>query len=109
MTRNEEPARVVERRHALAFVVALAAGVGIALIDSSPGWDSTGITAGLLILGAAAAATIARDRPWLWALLVGLPTPLVETVRDGNAGSWLTLFFAAGGATIGWAVARAGR
>lgn len=109
MTLSDEPARTVDRRHAAALVVAIAAGIAIALVDSSPGWDSTGITAGLLLLGAAAAASIARDRPWLWALLVGLPTPILETVRDGNAGSWLALIFAAGGAAIGWAAARAGR
>jgi hypothetical protein len=109
MTLTEKPARIVERRHVAALVVAVVAGVGVALIDSSPGWDSTGITAGLLLLGAAAAAAIGRDRPWLWALLVGLPTPILETVRDGNAGSWLALVFAAGGATIGWGVARVGR
>jgi hypothetical protein len=109
MTLSEGPARTVERRHVVAFAVGITAGVGVALIDSSPGWDSTGITAGVLLLGAAAAATIGRDRPWLWALLVGLPTPILETVRDGNAASWLALIFAAGGAAIGWAVGRAGR
>ena len=109
MTLGEEPARSIDRRHAAALAIAVVAGVGIALIDSSPGWDSTGITAGLLGVGAGVAAAIGRDRPWLWALLVGLPTPILETVRDGNAGSWLALIFAAGGATIGWAVARAGR
>jgi hypothetical protein len=97
------------RRHATAFVVAVAAGIGIALIDSSPGWDSTGITAGLLLLGAGAAAALGRDRPWLWALLVGLPTPILETVRDGNTGSWLALLFAAVGAAIGWAIRRSAR
>ena len=96
-------------RYATAFVVAVGAGIGIALINSSPGWDSNGITAGLLLLGAGATAAIARDRPWLWALLVGLPTPILETVRDGNTGSWLALVFAAAGAAIGWAVARASR
>jgi hypothetical protein len=109
MTLTEEPARSVDRRHAAALVVSAAAGVGIALIDSSPGWDSTGITAGLLLGGAAVAAAIGRDRPWLWALLVGLPTPILETVRDGNAGSWLAVVLAASGAAIGWAVARAVR
>ena len=109
MALSDEPARSVERRHVAAFAIAVASGVGIALIDSSPGWDSTGITAALLGVSAAVAATIGRDRPWLWALLVGLPTPILETVRYGNAGSWLALFFAAGGASIGWSVARAGR
>jgi len=97
------------RRYATAFVVAVAAGIGIALIDSSPGWDSAGITAGLLLIGAGVASAIGRDRPWLWALLVGLPTPLLETVRDGNTGSWLALGFAALGAAIGWVIARASR
>ena len=99
----------LDRRRPIAFVVALAIGVAVALIDSSPGWDSTGITAGLLFLGAGAAAAIGRDRPWLWALLVGLPTPLLETVRDGNAGSWLALVFAALGAAVGWALGRSVR
>lgn len=98
---------IADRRRPVAFVLALLAGIGIALIDSSPGWDSTGITAGLLLLSAGAAAAIARDRPWLWALLVGLPTPLLETVRDGNTGSWLALAFAAAGAALGWAAAHA--
>jgi len=97
------------RRYATAFVVAVAAGIAIALIDSSPGWDSTGITAGLLLIGAGVASAIGRDRPWLWALLVGLPTPLLETVRDGNTGSWLALGFAALGAAIGWVIARSSR
>jgi len=97
------------RRYATAFVVAVAAGIAIALIDSSPGWDSTGITAGLLLIGAGVASAIGRNRPWLWALLVGLPTPLLETVRDGNTGSWLALGFAALGAAIGWVIARSSR
>ena len=100
---------IADRHRPIAFVVALAIGVGVALIDSSPGWDSTGITAGLLFLGAAATAAIGRDRPWLWAVLVGLPTPLVETVRDGNTGSWLALVFAALGAAVGWAIVRSAR
>ena len=87
-------------------MVALLIGVGIALIDSSPGWDSTGITAGLLVIGAGVVAALARVRPFLWALLVGLPTPLLETVRDGNTGSWLAVVFAALGAAVGWGVAR---
>jgi hypothetical protein len=52
MNLSGEPARTVERRNVAAFVVAVVAGVGIAMIDLSPGWDSTGITAGLLLGGA---------------------------------------------------------
>jgi hypothetical protein len=87
-------------------VVALVVGVAIGLVDSSPGWDSTGITAGALFLTAVVVAWIGRDRPWLWAILVGLPTPLLDIVRTGNAGSVLALGFAAAGAAVGWAARR---
>ena len=102
-----------ERRNGIAkrvglIAVALAVGIAIGLADSSPGWDSTGITAGGLFLSAALIAWIGRDRPWLWALLVGLPTPILDIVRTGNAGSVLALGFAAAGATVGWALRRAG-
>jgi hypothetical protein len=94
-------------RTAALAVVALGFGLGVAVVDSSPGWDSDGITAGLLLLGGAVATGVARGRrPWLWALLVGLPTPAIEIVQTGNTGSVLALVFAAVGAAIGWAVAR---
>ena len=90
------------------MALALGAGVVIGLVDSRPGWDSTGITAGALFLAAALFAGAARDRPWLWALLVGLPTPILDIVRTGNTGSVLALGFAATGAAVGWAIRRAG-
>lgn len=94
-------------KRAMLVVAALAIGIAIGLADSSPGWDSTGITAGGLFLSAAVIAWIGRDRPWLWALLVGLPTPILDSVRTGNAGSVLALGFAAAGAAAGWALRRA--
>lgn len=88
--------------------MALTIGIAIGLADSSPGWDSTGITAGGLFLSAAVIAWIGRDRPWLWALLVGLPTPVLGIVRTDNAESVVALGFAAAGAAVGWALRRAG-
>jgi hypothetical protein len=85
---------------------ALGAGVAIGIVDSSPGWDSTGITAVALATAADAAAWVGRDRPWLWALLVGLPTPILDIIRTGNGGSVLALGFAALGAAIGWGARR---
>jgi hypothetical protein len=87
-------------------LVALGAGVVIALVDSSPGWDSTGITAGALLMTAGVTAAVAGDRPWLWALLVGLPTPVLEVSGTAGAASLLALAFASAGAALGWAVAR---
>lgn len=94
-------------KRALLVLVAAGIGVVIGLVDSSPGWDSTGITAGLLFLASAVVAFVARDRPWLWALLVGLPTPILDVIRTGNSGSVLALGFAAAGAAVGWFAGRA--
>jgi len=99
------PRNRIAKRVGLA-IVALGAGVGIGLVDSSPGWDSTGITAVALVGVAAVLAWIAGDRPWLWALLVGLPTPILEITQTGTAGSVLALGFAGAGAAAGWAVRR---
>lgn len=85
--------------------LALLAGLLIALVDSSAGWDSTGVTAGALLLAGGAAAYLGRGRPWLWAMLVGLPTPIIEIAGSGATGSLLALAFAATGAAIGWALA----
>jgi hypothetical protein len=87
-------------------VVAFGAGVAIASVDSSPGWDSTGITAITLFLVAAVIAWVAGERPWLWALLVGLPTPILEIPASGATGSVLALGFAAAGAAAGLATRR---
>jgi len=103
----DRTADVTRRRFGLA-TLALAVGVAIGLADSSPGWDSTGLTAGALFVSAAVLAGVAGDRPWLWTLLIGLPTPILDVVRTGNTGSVLALGFAAAGAAVGWTVRRAG-
>jgi hypothetical protein len=93
-----------------AVLVALALMIGllIALADSSPGWDSTGVTAGALVIAAGITAFLGRDRPWVWAMLVGLPTPVTEIATLGTTGSVLALLFGAVGAAIGWTLARTG-
>jgi hypothetical protein len=95
-------------RPPLMMAIALVLGLLIAFIDSRPGWDSTGITAGALLLGGGTAAYLGRTRPWLWALLVGLPTPVIEISSLAAVGSLLALLFASVGAAIGWGLSRAG-
>lgn len=94
-------------KHLALALVAVCIGIAIGLVDSSPGWDSTGLTAGALFVSAAAVAWVGRDRPWLWAVVVGLPTPVLDIARNGNPGSALALGFAAAGAAAGWALRRA--
>ena len=60
-------------------------------------------------MAAGITAFAGRDRPWLWAVLIGLPTPLVEIVGSGStgSGSLLALGFAGAGAALGWELTRA--
>jgi hypothetical protein len=96
----------VTRRDWLGSILALGAGLAIAVVDSRPGWDDTGITAGALVLAAALAAFVTGRRPWLVALLVGLPTPLLEVPRNGQPAAFAGLVFAAVGAVVGFLAAR---
>jgi hypothetical protein len=93
----------------LLVAVALAIGLAIAGLDSRPGWDDTGVTVGLLVLGAGVAAALDGRRPWLWTLLVGAPLPIVEIVGQASpsAAPLIAVLFAAVGASLGILVRRA--
>ena len=91
----------IDRRFALGIGLALVAGVSIGLVDSSPGWDDTGITVFSLVIAAGVSAALAGRRPWLVALLVGGFVPLFEIPRGAGATPLVTLLFAAVGAGVG--------
>ena len=75
-------------------------------MDSRPGYDDTGVTAVLLISVAAIAAAIGGTKPWLWAILAGAWTPIIEISSGGSTGSLLALAFAGAGAAVGYLAAR---
>lgn len=94
------------RRDLFAAIVAVGLGLAIAYVDSLPGSDSTGITAGMLAVTAAVAAFVSRRRPWLWALATGIWVPLFE-IRDASMLAPLAaLVFAGIGAALGWFASR---
>jgi hypothetical protein len=76
-------------------------------MDSRPGYDDTGVTVVLLIAIAAVAAAIGGSRPWLWAILVGAWTPIIEMGSGGSTGSLLALVFAGLGSAVGFLARRA--
>lgn len=92
-----------------AATAAIAIGVAIGWLDSRPNWDDTGISAGVLFLGALAISWWVPRHAWRWALAVGAFIPLIEVTRDHNTGSLGALAFAAVGATVGSLVGRAAR
>ena len=71
----------------LVGVLALAAGGVIAWVDTRPGWDDTGVTAGALLIVTGVAA-LAGLRWWIAAVLVVGPLLLAEI---GSVGWGLAL------------------
>ncbi len=83
-------------------LLALAAGLLIAYVDSQPHWDDTGITVFALLAASGLLGLLARRRPWLIALAVGLPIPLRAILVGGNYAMLITLLFPFVGAYAGW-------
>jgi hypothetical protein len=100
-------------RHPAATVgltlVALALGLGIALIDASPGWDDTGVSAAALFAVCALLGGVGPRQPWMWAMAVGLWIPMLAVALHPSApnyGSVLALVVAVVGAYAGAGVRR---
>jgi hypothetical protein len=94
----------------LALVVAIGSGVAIAYMDSRPGYDDTGVTAGALAIAALIAVLLEGSgralRAAAIAVLVGIWIPVFEIAAPGTYGSLLALVFSTVGAFMGWVVVR---
>lgn len=86
------------------FVIGNLLGIAIAYVDSRPGWDDTGITAGAVFIASGILGALGPERPWLWALCVGAWIPLFEILHGWNWGSLLALGIALVGAYGGMLV-----
>ena len=91
--------------NALWLTGALACGAFLAWMDSSPGWDDTGVTVGLLLVASAACGAIKPVWAWAAALAIGGWIPILEIPGSHNYGSLAALVFAFAGA-YGGALAR---
>jgi hypothetical protein len=91
----------------LLVAVAIAAGLSLGYLDSRPGWDDAGVTAGLLFIASATFGGLAPQRPWLWAICVGAWIPIFGILERSNYGSVMALIFAFAGAYAGMGLRRA--
>ena len=88
------------------LVIAIAMGGLIAYVDSRPKWDDAGVTAAAIVVVCGTLGAAGPNRPWLWALAVGLWIPVLGIAMTRNYGSLLALPIAFGGAYIGMAIRR---
>ena len=73
----------------LAIAIGIAIGIAIAYVDSRPTWDDAGITAFSMLIVAGLFGLIAPQRPWLWALCIGIWIPLHQIARTPSVRSLL--------------------
>ena len=92
--------------HRILLGISIALGLTIAYVDSRPTWDDTGITALALFLSSGLLGAFGPDRPWLWALGVGLWIPIYAVASSRNYGSLLALVPAFAGAYAGMGLRR---
>jgi len=86
------------------LILSLFTGFMIAWIDSRPGWDDTGITAGIIVMLSALFGYIHPAKPWIWALTVGSWIPIYAIFQNGNFLMLLVTLFGFAGAYLGAAV-----
>jgi len=84
------------------LLFAIPTGLILAWVDIQPNWDDTGISVVLLFFATCLWSYIGRERPWLWALSVGLWIPIFNIISNQNTGSLLALAPAFIGAYIGF-------
>jgi hypothetical protein len=90
------------------FLLPMALGLGllIAYVDSRPNWDDAGLTALALLACCGLCGVLGPNRPWLWALAVGVWIPFLGIAFARNFGSLLAIPFAFAGAYSGMAFRR---
>ena len=93
----------------LLLLFAAVVGIAIAYVDSRPTWDDAGVTAFSMLVCAGVFGLIAPQRPWLWALAVGIWIPLHAVARAwslSSLGMVVVLAFPFAGAYLGMAIRR---
>ncbi len=105
VTALTERRRTVRLRSLVPLAILL--GLLITLVDDSPGWDDTGVSAAMVFTCAGLLSVLHPVRPWLLALSVGLWIPVVGVAFHHNYEATLALVVAFVGAYSGAVVSRA--
>lgn len=84
------------------IILAIATGLAIALIDSQPTWDDTGVTVFMILMSAMLYGFLAFEKPWLFALAVSIWVPLLENMTANNYGALFAFVPGFAGAYAGY-------
>ena len=76
-------------------------GLGLGLVDTSPNWDDTGISAGTLVLLCLIFGALKSAPPWASALAVAAWIPILNIATSGNAASLMVVPIAIVAAYLG--------
>jgi hypothetical protein len=99
--------KTIDLKFWIFVIFSIIAGGAIAWIDSSPGWDDTGITVGMLLITSALTGFVYQKKLWLWALLIGMFIPLLAIIRTGDFKFLLILLITFAGSYGGGLLRRA--
>ena len=75
----------------LTLVAASVLGVELGLVDTSPNWDDTGISAGVLVLLCLAFGALRAVPAWVTALSIAAWIPILNLAKSGNAESLMVV------------------
>lgn len=90
----------------ISLFLAILPGLMLAYIDSSPGWDDTGIEVFLLLAISGILSFTAKQKPWLVALAVSLWIPLSGMVFKGSFAGIVAFIPAFIGAYTGYLIGK---
>jgi hypothetical protein len=68
----------------VSLILAIIFGIAIALADTSTGWDDTGVSVFMILLSSAIFSYFGNQKPWLFALMVGLWLPILNIALSSN-------------------------
>jgi hypothetical protein len=88
-------------RFVLLVLVAAMLGALISMVDSSPGWDDTGVSAAMVLDVSGLMGALHPQRAWVWALAVGSWIPALGITLGHGYASIVALAFAVVGAYAG--------
>jgi hypothetical protein len=89
------------------LILAVSVGLLIGRVDTRPNWDDTGITVALIFGATLLFGLAIPERPWMWAIAVGIWVPMFNIVQSRNLESLVALVPAFVGSYVGYGVRRA--